>query len=214
MSIVRSRVLFCLVVSLWLPVVAAAQGPAPPRVSLVAVPEGGVQLLVTRIDPVLLLAQTTLLPPGGGSQAQGTAPSLGGAALPSPVMEQRFLTRYTDTAGWKHLLETTELPDETPDAHALRHAAALAELLLQFPPAAGAPPTLASSSLEPGEQILKTAWKGADGLDHEVVTARKPSENMDKWAERHADGVAAMLKLFPPKPGFSMSAGHRAARLA
>jgi|GEM_PF-6274574 len=213
MSVVKHRVLACLVSVLLLSVAAAAQGEPPPLVSLVAVPEGGVQVLVTRLAASSQVAVSALLPPGG-SQAPGAGTFLGGEVQPAPLYAQHFLTRYTDLAGGKHELDTYEEPTETADAHAVRHAAALAVLLSLFPPAPDAPSWLGTPLIEPGEQILKTAWKGADGLDHEVVTARKPNENMDKWAERHADGVAAMLKLFPPKPGFAAAVVRGVARVA
>ena len=191
------RILTCLAVPL-LATLAGAQ-LLPPDVRPLPV-SGGVELLLTQLDPDGLSTTSVLIAPQGGAQsAHAGTPSVQAVGL-LPVEDgpQRFLTRWSEPSGATHLLLTQELPQETPDAHAARHAAALAVLLVQFPPAAPAPS--AAPTFEEGTQAFKTSWVGLDGLDHEVITVRKNSESLDKWADRHAAGVGAMLKLFPPKP--------------
>jgi len=188
------------VLVLLISVAAAAQAQAPPLVRLVGVPGGGVELLLTQVDAERGVASSELVAPGG-PQSSASTTSAGGTPAPEVCCPQRFITRYHDVFGWLHQLTTHEEVGESAEAHALRHAAAVAVLVAEFPPAVGA--SLSPSTIEPGEQVFKTSWHGADGLDHEVETARKPNESTEKWAARHAEGVAAMLALFPPAPGFA-----------
>lgn len=194
------RILACLAVPL-LAAVAGAQ-LLPPDVWPLPVP-GGVELLLTRLDPGGLSTTSVLLAPPGGSQSSQSSHSSGPSVqsdgmLPIEDGPQRFLTRWSEASGATHLLLTQDLPSESPDQHAARHAAALAVLLVQFPPAASVSDS--ATPLENGAQAFKTSWLGLDTLEHEVITVRKSGETLDKWAERHAAGVSAMLKLFPPKP--------------
>jgi hypothetical protein len=201
-------VLSSLLLVLLIGVAAAAQEQAP-LVRVVALPGGGAELLLTRVDAVRGVASSQLVAPGGG-QAAASVPSADGTAAPAVCCPQRFISRYKDVFGWFHQLMTQEEAGETAEAHALRHAAAVAVLVAEFPPAVSTT-SLAPASIEPGEQVFKTSWHGADGLDHEVETARRPNETTEKWAQRHAEGVAAMLALFPPAPGFA-AAGAGALR--
>ena len=200
MSTWRGRVLSSLVLVLLIGVAAAAQAQAPPLVAVVGVPGGGTELLLTQVDAERGVARSELVAPGG-AQSPASTTSAGGSPAPEVCCPQRFITRYHDVFGWLHQLMTHEEVGESAEAHALRHAAAVAVLVAEFPPAVGA--SLSPSTIEPGEQVFKTSWHGADGLDHEVETARKPNESTEKWAARHAEGVAAMLALFPPAPGFA-----------
>jgi len=195
MSSWKSPFVHRLLAVLLLAVAAAAQ--SAPLLRPVALPEGGVALLVTRIDVDGGVAQSQLLMPGGSLSAP---PSLGGEAEPQPFGLQRFVTRYNDAFGLLHLLATEAQPDETPDQHSARHKAALDELLAQFP-SAGTESTPPIVPGENGTQVLKTSWDGTKFLKHEVITTRKTGESLEKWAERHADGVQALMKVFPPQPG-------------
>ncbi len=176
----------------------------------VDVPGAGLRMLVTRIDLAAGGAQSAMPVSAGGGG--GLSPG-GGALLPTPEVPQRYRSAWLDVFGLQHQLVTEQEPGETADGHALRHAAGVAALLADFPaaePEAGGP----STPLEAGAQALETSWKGMTGLDHQVITVRKTGENLDKWAERHADGVGALLKVFPPKPVGLASAPARAARVA
>lgn len=51
---------------------------------------------------------------------------------------------------------------------------------------------------EPDMPKLRTKWQSPPGVEHEVETPRKPNEDEDVWAKRHADYVAAAFKHFPP----------------
>jgi hypothetical protein len=195
MSSWKGPVIHGLLAVLLLAVAAAAQ--SAPLLRPVALPEGGVALLVTRIDVEGDVAVSQLLMPGGSPPA---GPALGSEAEPQPFGLQRYVTRYHDAFGLLHLLATEDVADETPDQHAARHKAALDELLAQFPSAdaESTPPIVPG---ENGTQVLKTTWEGTKFLKHEVITTRKTGESLDKWAERHADGVQALMKVFPPQPG-------------
>lgn len=62
----------------------------------------------------------------------------------------------------------------------------------------------ALATVEPGAEPdmpkLRTKWESPPGVEHEVETPRKPNEDEDVWAKRHADYVAAAFKHFPPPP--------------
>jgi hypothetical protein len=205
------RVLCALVV----PLLAAGAGAQLLDVRPVPV-EGGVQMLVTRLEASSLSTTSVLVAPGQQPDTHSSGPSLGGGE--GGFLEdgaQRYLTRWADTVGATHLLVTQKLEQESCDQHALRHKAALDLLLVEFPPA---PPTSDAVPLYPYYQdsydTLVASWVGTDGLDHAVITNRKPGESIEKWASRHADGVAALLKVFPKQPSKLSDSGRRVLRLA
>jgi hypothetical protein len=83
-------------------------------------------------------------------------------------------------------------------------------LLAEFPPLATA--EAAAPLGEAGLQVLETSWIDGKGLQQAVLTNRKTGESTDKWAQRHADGVAALMSLFPPAPGTSLGCAPGARR--
>jgi hypothetical protein len=175
----------------------------------VQLPGAGLRVLVVRLDAAAGGAQASM-PASGGSSGLSAS---GGSLLPTPEAPQRFRSAWLDVFGLQHQLVTEQELGETVDGHALRHAAGVAVLLAEFPadaPEAGG----ASAPLETGAQALETSWKGLSGLDHQVITVRKTGESLDKWAERHADGVAALLKVFPPKPSGLACGTQRALQVA
>lgn len=177
----------------WGPGLAAQEWQLRP----VVVPGERPQVLVTRLGLEDGRADSVLLP---ASAARG-----GGAwgdPLQKPDPAQVFRSSWVDVAGLPHALASEELPHEGAEAHALRHAAALDVLLAEFPPqpvAEAAPPPAG----EAGLQLLETSWTDHKGLKQHVQTARKNGETPEKWAQRHADGVSALMALYPPAPGGS-----------
>lgn len=158
------------------------------------------QVLVTRLDLEDGRADSTLLP---ATVARGDGASgAWGDPLQKPDPGQVFRSTWVDVAGLPHALASEELPHEGAEAHALRHAAALDVLLAEFPAqsvAEAAPPPLG----EAGLQVLETSWTDHKGLKQHVQTARKSGETAEKWAQRHADGVSALMALYPPAAGGS-----------
>lgn len=59
---------------------------------------------------------------------------------------------------------------------------------------------LVEPGAEPDYPKLRTKWESPPGVEHEVETPRKPNEDADTWAKRHADYVTAAFKHFPPAP--------------
>jgi hypothetical protein len=176
----------------------------------VQVPGAGLRALVVRLDVAGGGAQSSMPTGQGGSSGLTVGAN---SLLPTPEAPQQFRSAWVDVFGLQHQLVTEQESGETADGHALRHAAGVAVLLAEFPaaaPEAGVP----AAPLETGAQALETSWKGMTGLDHQVTTVRKTGESLDKWAERHADGVAALLKVFPPKPVGLACGPRRALRVA
>ena len=190
------RVLFALCVPL-LAVAAAAQVLDVRPVQV----DGGVQVLLTSLDPSGLSTTSVLVPPGGGAAAHA-GPSLGGGE--AGALEdgpQRYYTRWHDVWGSQHTLMTQKLVGESYGQHADRHKLALDLVLLQFPaapPSADWPPMIYVPA--EGTDTYFANWKGMDGLDHSVVTVKKSGESTEKWVKRHADAVQALLIVFPKAP--------------
>ena len=197
------------------PLLAAGAGAQLLDVRPVPV-EGGVQLLVTRLEASSLSTISVLVPPGEQPDTHTSGPSLGGGE--GGFLEdgaQRYLTRWGDVFGATHLLVTQKLEQESCDQHAARHKLALELLLAEFP---AAPHTSDAVPLFPYYQdsydTLVASWVGIDGLDHAVVTNRKAGESIEKWVARHSEGVNAMLKAFPKAPSKLSDSGRRVLRLA
>jgi hypothetical protein len=187
-----------LVLALVLPLAVAGAQVLDVRPVQVA---GCTQLLVTTLDPSGLSTTSTLVPPG---QQASHAPALGGESGFTEAAPQRFLTRWADVGGATHLLATEEGPHESAAAHALRHAAGLELLLLQFPPAPHTadwwPVFIGAPAAQEGQQVFTASWVGVDGLEHGVITTRKAGETLEKFADRHLKGVTALLAVFPAMP--------------
>ncbi|HTE06876.1 MAG TPA: hypothetical protein VK824_11820 [Planctomycetota bacterium] len=195
-------------------VVAQSAAVPPDRiVTPVVLANGSVQVLVSTFDGERGVMDSTLVSAGaagaagaaGGQGGGSDATTVGacGAAdavdsLPDSAFAQSFRSAYADVHGTSHTLVTLEQWKESAANHAMRHAAALAVLTAMFPPAAS-PAGAAGPDTEPGTQYFSTVWVDGKGVTQEVVTVRKLGESAQKWIERHAEGVAAMLIAFPPK---------------
>lgn len=214
--------------------VAQSDAVPPDRlVTAVAMPDGSVELLVSVVDAGAGSVRSTLVSPasagsaastvggacassgastpGAGSQGESTVAA---GALAEVPMAQTFITAYMDVEHMSHTLWSEELPHETIAAHVARHAAAVAALCALFPPAAATAPVAQGPGLETGVQYLETTWTDKDGMSQHVVTVRKAGESATKWAERHAEGVSALMIAFPPKPQTACLGTERALRLA
>jgi hypothetical protein len=205
-------VVACLVLSFGTLAAQSAAVPPDRIVTPVVLPDGAVQLLVSTIEQDGGAVRSTLLEPAAaGGAAEGAAnPSSSGAgpagappagALPKVAAPQRFTSAYVDIHGSAHTLLSLEQPHESAVDHAARHAAALAVLLSLFPASSSAADAGDSGpAIEPGSQYFETTWTDQNGIQQGVVTVRKTGEQVRKWAERHAEGVSALIAVFPPKP--------------
>ena len=191
-----------LLITLALPLLAVAAAAQVLDVRPVEV-AGGTQILLTSLDASGLSTTSVLLPPGGVASAQSSGSSLDGAAGSIEAGPQRFYSRWFDLFGSQHLVVTQKLLKESHDEHAERHEVALEIVLQQYPAAQGTTDWLPWGYYTPADatDTFCATWKGIDGLEHAVITVKKPGESVPKWVERHASAIEALKARFPALPG-------------